>query len=234
MATYCSNCGTEINNSDSFCPTCGQKSTAVKVAPVRGQKKIITEGLVGWSNYTYSPEMIRIISKKKKQYLLAGFVYGGILFVILNVVGFLTESLGQPTGFFIGSGIALFCILMGIKASLKVKTKERRTWDGQVIDKYEKSIIKRRMDTDIHDEEITTYTVEVQKQNGEIIRVTRDNSCDTYLYFNVGDYVRYHALFDKMEKYDKSKDKEIPCIACGYVNDIGQSHCDICHAPLLK
>ena len=53
-------------------------------------------------------------------------------------------------------------------------------------------------------------------------------------YLNIGDRARYHTKQDYFEKYDKSRDKAIPCAGCRSFFDITLDNCPHCGAPAIK
>ena len=54
-------------------------------------------------------------------------------------------------------------------------------------------------------------------------------------YLNEGDRLRYLPQFPlPFEKYDKSRDEEIPCLFCGRMNPVKNDNCTFCHNPMIK
>lgn len=54
-------------------------------------------------------------------------------------------------------------------------------------------------------------------------------------YLNEGDRLRYLPQFPlPFEKYDKSRDAEIPCLFCGRMNPVKNDNCTFCHNPMIK
>jgi len=107
-----------------------------------------------------------------------------------------------------------------------------------VIDKQCKNKTRRIRDGDL--EHYIQCTVRFRTDSGKKeISVGSSNGDPEfrvyYDYLNIGDRVRYHPqLAFKYEKYDKSHDREIPCMFCKTMNDIQNDRCEVCHCLLLK
>lgn len=66
----------------------------------------------------------------------------------------------------------------------------------------------------------------------EYTLTTRDQR--QYDYYRIGDRVRHHGGLNSFEKYDKSRDTIIFCLACGSMNDMQSDVCTRCKCPLPK
>ena len=115
--------------------------------------------------------------------------------------------------------------------------KKSTTWDGKVVDK--KVANKRRRErinsaAAAHDVAYTEYTVVIEDQRGKKHNLISENNSTSYDYFQVGDQVRHHAGLNTYEKYDKSRDRTIPCNACGTLNFVENENCSRCKCPLLS
>ena len=72
-----------------------------------------------------------------------------------------------------------------------------------------------------------------------IIHIGEINVCNLLnililMLYHIGDRVRHLAKLNSYEKYDKTKDSIIFCIACGTLCDIADDTCCRCKCPLLK
>jgi len=72
------------------------------------------------------------------------------------------------------------------------------------------------------------YHVEYRTINTSLFRAT------PYDYYSKGYRVRHHRGFSCYEKYDKTRDARILCIACLTFNDIEKERCSRCGCALLK
>ncbi|MDD4924453.1 MAG: hypothetical protein PHF74_06430 [Dehalococcoidales bacterium] len=168
-------------------------------------------------------------SKYKKDSITWSFLFSFILFIIA-VIGFpiygnSTGELDWPESLFYGMGIgAMFITIAALQTA---KRKLDTTWDGIVIDKQFHT-------KHSSNEYRTQYVIKIEKDSGKIKTVKWTDYPDIFNYYEVGDRVRHHKGLFYYEKYDKSRDSEILCVACRYFNDIKEDFCVRCKCPLLK
>ena len=61
------------------------------------------------------------------------------------------------------------------------------------------------------------------------------NSSRLFNYLQIGDMVRFHGTNMRyFEKYDKSRDSELPCAGCGLNVDARANYCPYCGCIMLK
>ena len=89
-------------------------------------------------------------------------------------------------------------------------------------------------DDDWEWEEYTQYSVIVRSDEGKTKTTTARNSSDVFNYYNIGDRVRHHKGLALFEKYDKSRDAQVMCVACGNFVSFAEDKCPRCRVPLLK
>jgi len=175
--------------------------------------------------------------KYKKASAKWAYLFASILAVVA-VIGFViyAQSSGEMTilqGFLYGLGIGAMFLLIAFAQDLK--RKKDTTWDGVVLDKKaEQKVENVRSGNRIRRRQYMLYTLKVMRDDGKTFtHRMRDNST-IYDYYQVGERVRHHKGFSYYEKFDKSKDSKILCIACLTFNDIHNDFCKRCKVPLLK
>lgn len=147
--------------------------------------------------------------------------------------GYLSNQSRLLDSLFYGLGIAAIFVAFAVINWLKKKTDS--TWDGEVIDKKieRRTEVRRTRDrTTRHHYDM--YVLKVRRGDGKIFTHSFRDISGAYDYYNVGDKLRHHKGFLLYEKYDKSKDSQILCVACGTFNDIKNDFCKRCRVPLLK
>lgn len=235
---FCTNCGNENAGNMKFCTTCGSPLTFSNDEQVsapadgiadRGTKK----DLVGYSERINDPAF----AKFKRNTTLVTFIWGGGL-ALIAIIGFFiygerSYEMSNPEALYIGFKIGGMFLAIALIATLfRVFDKN---YDAVVIDKMIEDK-KRRVDRDddYYIERYTLYTVVFKTDKGKEEKRSSENNALDYNYFNIGDKVRHHKGLNGWEKYDKSQDKVIPCIACGSYNEIEDETCYRCYCPLLK
>ena len=114
-----------------------------------------------------------------------------------------------------------------IAALQTAKRRIDRTWDGTIIDKQVRSKY-------YNNEPHTQYLIKIEKESGKIKTEKWADYSELFNYYEIGDRVRHHKGLFYYEKYDKSRDSHILCIACRHFNDIQEDFCTMCKCPLLK
>lgn len=159
-----------------------------------------------------------------------------VFLAIAAIIGF--PIYGQVSGELELSQSLLYGALIGgmfliIAFAQTLKKKKDTTWDGEVTNKRS---YRRQNNNDPNNVSISYYTVyeyKVRRDNGKIYTHRNNDNDAIYNYYNIGDKVRHHKGFYIYEKYDKSNDEYIFCIACGTRNPIENTHCRKCKVPLL-
>ncbi len=164
-------------------------------------------------------------------------VFYGIVAIVAVVgsvaYGYFSNRVRLLDSLFYGLGIAAIFVAFAAINWLKKKTDS--TWDGEVIDKKieRKTEVKRTKNrTTRHHYDL--YVLKVRREDGKIFTHSFRDVSTVYDYYSVGDKVRHHKGFLFYEKYDKSKNSQILCVACGTFNDMKNDFCRRCKVPLLK
>jgi hypothetical protein len=168
-------------------------------------------------------------SRYKKDSVAWSFLFSFILFVIaviaFPIYGNSTGELDWPESLFYGMGIGwMFVAIAGLQT---IKRRIDKTWDGTVIDKQ---VYSKFYNNEPH----TQYVIKIEKDSGKIKTVKWTDYSELFDYYETGDRVRHHKGLFYYEKYDKSRDSLILCIACRHFNDIKEDFCTMCKCPLLK
>lgn len=114
---------------------------------------------------------------------------------------------------------------------LKVKKQPDETYDGVIkhIDKNEETYKKSGR-------YLVSY-VAITRDDGKILvynNIISSIHNDYTTYYKIGDRVRHHKGYLLPEKYDKSGDDKIVCLACGHLVDKKEKYCSKCQKILLK
>jgi hypothetical protein len=96
------------------------------------------------------------------------------------------------------------------------------------------SYLSRERSRDGHIRHHTIYLLKVKKDRGGRKKIRLRDQPGLFNYYGTGDRVRHHKGFLLYEKYDKSRDTEIVCVACLTINRIELDVCARCKCPLLK
>ncbi len=225
-AFYCWNCGKKIKKGSTNCPFCGVK---YKGEERYGGQPIIGAGGIGWSDRVNDP-FFRSYAKK---YVIVSLIWIiGISIVI--VAGLLISGQVKPEGegMAVLIGVPVIICLFGI-IFLLFKYTGRKTIEGVVESKQEKQKMRHTEEDTIP---YTQFIVNIRRADGKLKRIANDDNALLYIYFDVGDRVRIHnsAYLKYTEKYDKSRDAQLFCAACNTSNDVRNSYCELCGAPMLK
>ncbi len=186
--------------------------------------------LVGYSDKINDPKIAEVLKKINS----SGVVFT-LIMAVFAVVGFTIAGAMEvggfelPLAFYMGLGFG--ALLLVIALFQKLKAKKDITWEAVITDKTVKA--------PTHSEQKrgnlqSKYFIHFSLDNGKNKRVNYTE--ELFHYFNVGERVKHHAGTPEhiLEKFDKSNDTVIYCIACTSKNDIEKDICYRCKCPLLK
>lgn len=243
---FCSNCGKQISNDVKFCKYCGysvlednaqvknfDKDVTTDTPDVVSQKINDKERLIGYSKKIDSA-IFAGYRKKTKGWANMFTVFVVILAVVgFPIYGIASGELGLADSIKYGLIIGGMFILINFYQNFK-KSRDI-TWDGTVFDKV---IKKSKVYNDRNDlgRDHYDYIIKIRRDDGKVIKETAGTSNNRILYdyYNIGDKVRHHKGMDYYEKFDKSKDDKILCVACITMNNIDDDVCFRCKCPLLN
>jgi heme/copper-type cytochrome/quinol oxidase subunit 4 len=225
---YCWNCGDAIEKGTSNCPNCHALYEGDKRY---GNIPLKQAGGIGWSNQTNHPRFKEYASKNKK-YSIVFLIIISILIPFIILIG---NDVSFDAEMIVVIPIVLLIVwLFGIIFMHFQYGRKKPEWDGIVENKFSEN--KKRYDkSNNRTVYYTEYTVVYQRQDGKQIKHTSQNS-NEYDTFQIGEHVHYHGgkYCKGLEKYDKSHDRVLNCIACGYGNDARNNYCERCGCPILK
>lgn len=223
---FCPNCGNELSGNNSFCGRCGSALNPSKP----GYQQTATISRIGFSPKINDPAF----NKYKKKSVTWSFLFAGILAIIaiiaFPIYGNKSGDIDWPESLYYGMGIGgMFLVIAMLQT---IKRSADKTWDGVVF--YKNSYSQRESDDDGHSEYHRIYEMKIRKDSGATKTHKWKDTQGLYGYYDVGDRIRHHKGFSYYEKYDKSRDSQIMCIACMSFQDINQEVCKRCKCPLLK
>jgi len=234
---YCQHCGAALPETAKFCPSCGEEqSHQSQAVPAHSDQQVSNQQasnqqLVGFSDRINDPRVAEVMGKINRSGMVFTFILAVAAFIGFTVAG-VAEVGGfeNPTAMFIGLGIGGLLIVIAFFQGAKARTD--KTWDGTIVDKTIKqpSYTERREGS-----RQPQYLLHVRLDDGKIKKMGTTE--DYFHYHDIGDQVRHHAGLSGgyiLEKYDKSRDSVIYCIACTSKNDISNELCYRCKCPLLK
>lgn len=225
---YCWNCGEPIEKEASICPYC---KALYEGSQRYGNIPLTGAGGIGWSDQINHPRFKEYASKNQKYSIIFLIIISFIIpFVIL-----IGDDVTLDSEMLIVIPIVLALIWTFGLIWLHFQYGHKQAdWDAIVMNKFsenKKHYNKNRNQYEYY----TEYTVVYQRQDGKQIKHTSQNS-NEYDTFQIGEHVHYHGgkYCKGLEKYDKSHDRVLNCIACGYGNDARNNYCERCGCPILK
>lgn len=257
---FCPHCGTQLSDTARFCKSCGasqiptqptpsiipsssaasrfqlspppgyQQPVAVPPNPPQGYA-YTTPGLVGFSPRIQDPAFDKYRKNAKKWALFFAVILFVIACIGFPIYGNASGEIDWPQSLYYGMGIGGMFVVIALIQTMR--QSRDTTWDGTVVDKT--AVRKQRNDRD--GTGVTTYmqyTVDIRKDDGKTKKHVAFDHSGLYNYLRVGDRVRHHKGFAVYEKYDKSQDVEIMCVACAKMNSVLTDVCDRCKCPVLK
>uniref|UniRef100_A0A832I7T5 Zinc ribbon domain-containing protein n=1 Tax=Pseudothermotoga hypogea TaxID=57487 RepID=A0A832I7T5_9THEM len=189
--------------------------------------------MVGFSDKINDPMYENYRKKARKWSFLFAIILAVVAIVGFVVYGEISGQIKMPHSLFYGLGIGALFIVIALLQEVKRKTDT--TWDGVVVDKKILQKTERvRYGNKVKTVPYTLYVIKVKRDDGKIFTHSVRENRSIFDYYQVGDRVRHHKGFSYYEKYDKSKDSKILCVACLTFNDIHDDFCKKCKVPLLK
>ncbi|AJC74690.1 hypothetical protein AJ81_03845 [Pseudothermotoga hypogea DSM 11164 = NBRC 106472] len=189
--------------------------------------------MVGFSEKINDPMYENYRKKTRKWSFLFAIILAVVTIVGFVVYGEMSGQIKMPHSLFYGLGIGALFIVIALLQEVKRKTDT--TWDGvvadrQILQKTERVRYGNKMKTVPY----TLYVLKVKRDDGKIFTHSVRDNRTIFDYYQIGERVRHHKGFSYYEKYDKSKDSKILCVACLTFNDIHDDFCKKCKVPLLK
>jgi hypothetical protein len=225
----CQNCGTQIPDNSTLCENCGATPDAVG-RPVNGPN------LVGFSQRINDPAFEKLQKTGIRKNLIIGLITSVVLFLLVQIFPFFMANFTHLTALIVGcilGGIGLISTLIS-----SAKRASAKPWDGEVVDKA----ITKHGSRDQEGYSVTHFAHTItfkladggRKKMKKRLDTDKLGAWDMMTYLNIGDRVRYHGTLDYFEKYDKSRDTEVPCAGCRRNIDIRLDNCPNCQVPVIK
>jgi len=228
---FCENCGAQLSENAKFCENCGFTADA----PVRRPNDSLQ---IGFSQKINDPVFEDLQRARFRKSIRHGLIFLPVLILLFQIVPFFAADFTRQRAFIVScvvGGFGMIWILAAGAARVMAKS-----WDGEVTDKR---ITERRNRNDdaASGYDIDYYhTISFRLASGKKKKMRRKlttnelNAWDMMIYLNIGDRVRYHGKLDYYEKYDKSRDTEVPCANCRKYVDIRLECCPVCQVPVIK
>lgn len=242
---FCQECGKELPDSAKFCSGCGQLQEPLPAKkaepaaqpavqpPVQGKPADSSpaSALVGWSERIKDAAFQRYLRKSKRWSYIFAFILFGVAVVGFPIYGEKSGEVDMPQSLYYGLAIGGMFVVIAFLTNLKRSMD--RSWDGVVVDKKVKKKVRQDSDSNMS----TTYLVyetRIKRDSGKATVSRQQNNDTFYNYLQVGDRVRHHKGFSVFEKYDKSHDSHLFCIACAKRVEPTVDTCPRCKCPILK
>lgn len=228
---FCWNCGKRIEKGVDNCPYC---SALYGGNQKYGNVLALGAGGIGWSDKARHPSFKKYFKNQRK----AGFIWLiGISIIVPGGLLISKQISLDSEGIFVITGLLGIFWVVGLLFMFMGK-KNKPDWDGVVENKRFENKVRKKRDDDGTSYKVsyTEYIVVIRKQNGSIYELKWEDNPAKYEYYRNGDYVHYHGskYMNYFEKYDKSLDPFLFCVACGDKRDARDNYCGRCGAVLLK
>ena len=229
---FCWNCGEKVQKGVRTCPRCGAKYTG---EGRYGGAPALGAGGVGWSDQANHPFFRKYAGKYTKLSVIWMIGLSILIPAVLLISG-QVEPEGE--GLLVLIAVPAVIWLIGIIFLLKKFGGRNKSWDGVIENKTEEKKVRTEKEGNQNTRRVQymEYVITIRRQDGGTKRIVDTDNASNYLYFNIGDHVRVHdtKYLKYIEKYDKSRDPELFCAACGSFNDARDNFCERCGAPMLK
>ena len=222
---FCQSCGANINDGANFCESCGAK-------PDAPTQPVCDPNLVGFSQRINAPVFRELEKTSIRKNLIIGLIVSLALFLFFQVFPFFMKDFTRPIALIVGCLVGGGVLIHTLTSS--AKRASAKPLDGEVANKKITEHNKLRAST-TYSHTITFNLVGGgRKKIKKTLLTGQLDAWDMMIYLNIGDRVRYHGRLDYFEKYDKSRDTEIPCAGCRKYVDIRPDNCPNCRAPIIK
>ena len=229
----CPYCGARLNSGAKFCEECGGR---VESSPP-AQPEVVSEYragdavrlVPGYSRRVDSERMRAALKKQRRTTRIAAACLVAAPLIIMPIYGAVSSSMEIWSAILYGVIVSIIVALVTLYMSLKRMLS--KPFEGTVVDKKHSRRYGRAARRSPGSRNI--WRIRIDCDDGKHRK--KDVSATVYNYLQVGDRVRYLPQFPQpFEKYDKSRDAEIPCMFCGIMNSVENDSCTGCHNPLLK
>ncbi|HNT30229.1 MAG TPA: zinc-ribbon domain-containing protein [bacterium] len=243
---FCIQCGRSLPDYAKFCSGCGKvqepiSAEAVQPAASQPQAQPVAaapspviqpaSNLVGWSERITDPAFAKYLKNSSRWAYIFSFILFAAAVIGFPIYGEKSGELAMPQSLYYGLGIGGMFVAIAFLTNL-ARSRDK-SWDGVVIDKK----VSKRVRYDDDSSTSTTfwvYEIKIKCDNGKTKTIRQENNDTFYNYFQINERVRHHKGFNVLEKYDKSHDSHLFCIACAQRVESSVDHCPRCKCPILK
>lgn len=228
----CPYCGAAAKDGSRFCESCGAQLGAQQAPSQDAFYGYAPGGLrlaPGYSRKLDSDAVLQALKKQKRAVRITSTILIVLPFLGFVIYGAISDSMEISRAIMYGLVISLIFALTTLTVSLKHRLA--RPFEGTVTDKKH---VHHISDSESRGgRSRNQYFLYITDENGK--RRKKPTTLTFYRYLNVGDRVRFLPQFPQpFEKYDKSRDAEIPCLFCGRMNPVENDDCSACRNPLIK
>jgi len=187
--------------------------------------------LIDFSERIHDPAFARYLKNSKRWSYIFSLILFAVAVIGFPIYGQKSGEIAMPQSLYYGIGIGGMFVVIAFFTNLS--RSRDSTWDGVVVDKKVSKQVRRDEDSSFS---TTTwiYETRVKRDSGKITKYRQQNNDTIYNYFQIGDRVRHHKGFSVYEKYDKSRDIHLFCIACAKKVEVSVDRCPRCKCPILK
>ena len=228
----CPNCGKSIEDGSRFCGECGASLKPEEVSQTEafygsapGQARLAP----GYPRRLDSDEILAALKKQRRLTRIVGLIVIFLPLIGFGIYGSVSDAMELWQAVF--AGVVISAIMAVTMLILALKKRFGKSFEGTLTRKKHTHRIHRSNDgyRNSRDE----YILYITDENGK--RHKKRTTLGIYNYLNEGDRLRYLPQFPlPFEKYDKSRDAEIPCLFCGRMNPVKNDNCTFCHNPMIK
>ena len=227
----CPYCGMSIEDGSRFCGECGARlepQTDSRADFVYGTDTV-PRLAPGYSRKLESEAVLAGLKKQRRATRIIGLIVTVLPLIGFGVYGAISDAMELWQALFAGVVIS---VIIGV-TTLIVSLHKRlaKSFDGTLTRK--KHVRRVRHSNDGYRDSRNDYILYITDENGK--RHKKHTTPTMYNYLNEGDRLRYLPQFPiPFEKYDKSRDAEIPCLFCGRMNPAANDSCSSCRNPMIK
>ena len=222
----CPNCGMSVKDGSRFCEECGAR---LEQAVSDGYEPAAAYLAPGYSRRIESEAVLAALKKQKRATRIVGLIVIILPLIGFGIYGTVSDAMELWQAMFAGVVISVIMAVSTLVVSLKAKLA--KPFEGTLTGKKRTRHVRRSNDgirQSRHD-----YILYITDVDGK--RHKKKTTPTMYNYLNEGDRLRYLPQFPLyFEKYDKSRDAEIPCLFCGRMNPVENDSCSFCHNPMIK
>ena len=228
----CPNCGSSTRDGSRFCEECGARleaEAAFQSDAFYGYEAGQMGPAPGYSRRIDSDSVQAALKKNRRVTRLLGVVAVIVPLIGFGIYGKVSDAMELWEALL--TGVVISVIMAVTMIIVFLKNKFSKSFEGTLTGKKHTRHVRRSNDgyrQSRHD-----YILYITDADGK--RHKKKTTSTIYNYLNEGDRLRYLPQFPlPFEKYDKSRDAEIPCLFCGTMNPVRNDNCSVCHNPMIK